>query len=396
MMEIRFDPKKGIWAEDDETYEKLRKNYFGTKERGGRIRLEIEEALYLITFQNASCWMGKKQIGFNELASYFAKKDKRLFIKYNAYRDWRDRGLVVKSIDLVEIKKKRKIRGTRYPAEKLKTKKLRVKIYWYPDSLFSVLEDENLGKKLFNDYWFGQFGIYKQERGALLKLNFLETIFLAKHFGVRVVNVENGKEIKPSQILRQVTKEREYTKSLYGVYEEWRLRGYVVKTGFKFGSHFRIYFPGASPAKEEKWIHSKHVLHVFPKEQKLLISEWARAVRVAHGVKKTFLLSVPELKKKDYVNYPSDFITYRRKKVGGNWIRETLEDKARYLLVAVSEDEHIGGVELASILAKAESMGLNVLLSITDRETSITYYVLNKIKLPGSRYEYYEIEWMKP
>ncbi len=130
MMQIHFDPKKGIWAEDDETYEKLRKNYFGTKEKGGRIRLEVEEALYLITFQNASCWLRKKQIGFNELASYFAKKDKRLFIKYNAYRDWRDRGLVVKPIDLVEIKKKRKIRGKRYPAENLKTKKLRVKIYW--------------------------------------------------------------------------------------------------------------------------------------------------------------------------------------------------------------------------------------------------------------------------
>ncbi len=395
MMEIRFDPKKGIWAEEEETVDKLRKNYFGTP-KGKKIWLEIEESLYLITFQNASCWLGKKQIGFNELASHFAKKDKRLFIKYNAYRDWRDRGLVVKSIGLVETGKKRKVKWRRYPAETSKIKKLRARVYWYPDSLFSVLEDETLGKKLFNDYWFGQFGIYKQERGTLLKLNFLETIFLAKHFGLKVVNVENGKEMKSSQILEQVTKEREYTKSLYKVYEEWRLKGYVVKTGFKFGSHFRIYFPSASPAKEGKWIHSKHVLHVFPKEQKLLISEWARAVRVAHGVKKTFLLSVPELEKKDYVDYPSDFIAYRRKKVGGNWIRETLEDKARYLLVAVSEDEHIGGVELASLLTKAERMGLNVLLSITDRETSITYYVLNKVKLPGSKYEYYEIEWMKP
>jgi tRNA splicing endonuclease len=184
------------------------------------------------------------------------------------------------------------------------------------------------------------------------------------------------------------------------VYEDWRLNGYIIKTGFKFGSHFRIYFPGASPSKENikkgKWIHSRHVLHVFPKEQKLLISEWARAVRVAHSVKKTFLLSIPELKPEDYVDYPADFLAYRRKKSKGIWVREEPNDKPRYLLIAVAEDEHIGGVDLASLLNKANKMGLSLLLSITDRETAITYYVLNKINLPNSKNEYYEIEWMKP
>jgi tRNA splicing endonuclease len=169
-----------------------------------------------------------------------------------------------------------------------------------------------------------------------------------------------------------------------------------VKTGFKFGSHFRIYFPGASPIKSDEWIHSRHVLHVFPKEQKLLISEWSRAVRVAHGVKKTFILGIPDLKPKDYIDFPVDFVAYRRKKGGGVWVRETPKDKPRYMLIAVSEDEHIGGVELASLLNKAKEMGLNLLLSITDRETSITYYELKKIILPKSKYEYYEIEWFKP
>jgi tRNA-intron lyase len=222
------------------------------------------------------------------------------------------------------------------------------------------------------------------------------------------------------QILAQVSKKREYANRLYEVYEDWRLKGYVVKTGFKFGSHFRIYFPGASPAlspgkqegEDKEWIHSRHVLHVFPKEQKLLVSEWARAVRVAHSVKKTFLLSVPELKEKDKTEHGaastlegrrqetpsiSHFLAFRRKKLGQNLIREDpAEDKARYLLIAFSEDDHIGGVELASLLKQAESLGLQLLLSITDRETSITYYVLSKILLPDSKHEYYEIEWMKP
>ncbi|MCK4714432.1 MAG: hypothetical protein KAT35_02570, partial [Candidatus Aenigmarchaeota archaeon] len=63
---------------------------------------------------------------------------------------------------------------------------------------------------------------------------------------------------------------------------------------------------------------------------------------------------------------------------------------------AMSEEEHIGGVELASLLGKSEAMSMNLILSITDRETAITYYALNKIKLQGAKFDYYEIEWLRP
>ena len=398
MMELKYDPRKGIWVEEPASFEKLHRNHFGTNKKG-KLFLEIEEALYALNFLRGICLHEDKELTFNELAAIYAKDNPRLFIKYNAYRDWRDRGLILKRIEYLDpsnTRKKAKI-SRKYPSKKLKKLKLKSEALWYPRSLFSVIEDETEGRMLFNDYWIGQWGIYKQERGNLLKLEFMETIFLAKHFKLKVRDIETGKKLTHTQILNQVIKEREYAKQLYDVYEDWRLKGYVIKTGFKFGTHFRIYFPGASPKNEGKeWIHSKHVIHVFPKDQKLLISEWARAVRVAHGVKKTFLLSIPEMKEEDYIDYPAEFIAWRRKKKGKDWIRETPEDKPRYLLAAVAEDEHIGGVELASLLKKAESMGLELILSITDRETAITYYVLKKVILPGSEYEYYEIEWMKP
>jgi len=395
MLLLKWDPKTGIWCEDAESMDKLRGNYFG-KEKDGKIMLDIEEALYLISFQNGVCSYDGNPVSFNELASHYAGNEQRLFIKFNAFRDWRDRGLILKRPEYVKPRGKTDKNLKKYPAKKLGIQKLEAKAYWYPDSLFSVLEDEFVGKKLFEDYWFGQWGIYKQERGSLLKLDFFETVFLAKHFGIKIFNAEAKKEEKPEKIMKDVTRKREYTKQLYEVYEDWRLRGYIVKTGFKFGSHFRIYFPGSSPVKEGHWVHSRHVLHVFPKEQKLLISEWARAVRVAHGVKKTFLLAIPELTKSDYIDYPFDYIAYRRKKAPGGLVRETPEDRPRYLFVAVSEDEHIGGIELASLLNISKEMGVELLLSITDRETSITYYVLKKVILPESDFEYYEIEWMKP
>ncbi|MBI4019803.1 MAG: tRNA-intron lyase [Candidatus Aenigmarchaeota archaeon] len=398
MLRIEWDPKEGIWAEDSDSIEKLQKNFFGEM-KGGKLFLEVEDALYVLVFQNGKCFHGGQEVGFDELANHYAGKEERLFIKFNAYRDWRDRGLILKRFSPeLRGRKKEKASLKKYPAHRMETRKMDLKIYWHGDSFFSIAENEEYGRELFAKYWFGQWGVYRQERGGILKLDFLETIFLAKHFGVEVIDAKTGKRVSHNDILQHVTREREYAKQLYEVYEDWRLRGYVIKTGFKFGSHFRIYFPGASPVKQDKWIHSKHVLHVFPKEQKMLVSEWARAVRVAHSVKKTFLLSIPEMAKEDYVEYPAYFIAYRRKQEKGSWVRETPEDKPRYLMVAVSEDEHIGGVELASLLKKAADMGLELLLSITDRETSITYYVLKKILLPESdeSNEYYEIEWMKP
>ena len=394
MMQLVFDPKIGIWTEGQEDVEKLSRNHFGSM-RGGKLFLEPEEALYLMSFQNAAVFTDSKRVAFSELAAHYSKAHPRLLINYNAYRDWRDRGLVIRRME--SVKPNIHAKGTKkYPSARMEPWKLDCGAVWYGKSKYSVIEDEKAGKQLFERYWLGQFGIYKQERGSLSWLDFLETIFLMKHFGLEVMDAETGKKLNHSQLMRYIVSEREYTKQLYEVYESWRLAGYVVKTGFKFGTHFRIYFPGASPAKGGEWVHSKHVLHVFPKEEKMLVSQWARIVRVAHSVKKTFILAIPKLKKADIADYPADYMAYRRKKQGKDLVRETPEDGPRYLLSAVSEDEHIGGIELASLLRKAQDMGLELILSITDRETSVTYYVMKRIEIAESDYEYYEIEWMKP
>ncbi|UCD03438.1 MAG: tRNA-intron lyase [Candidatus Aenigmatarchaeota archaeon] len=397
MIELRFDPKKGIWAEKEDA-DRLRNNSFG-EQKGDKLWLTPEEALYVVDLQNGQVRYGKKSLGFSDLLAEFARKEPRLMVKYNAYRDWRDRGLIIKRSFGSSKGNKRASHVKKYPAKEMKMPKAGARLVWDRTSAMGVIEDPEVSGRLFSDWWLGQVGVYKQERGSILKLNFFETVLLAEHFGLKVLDAETGKTITAKKIMDGVAEKREFAKTMYQAYEDWRLNGYIVKTGFKFGTHFRIYFPGASPTKGgsgDKWVHSKHVLHVFPKEEKLLISEWARAVRVAHGVKKTFILGMPKLTRKDYVDYPADFVAYRRKKVGKDWIRETPKDGARYLLAAVSEEEHIGGQELASLLKKAELMNLNLILSITDRETAITYYALNKINLKGAKYDYYEIEWMRP
>ena len=184
---------------------------------------------------------------------------------------------------------------------------------------------------------------------------------------------------------------------MYSVYEDWRSRGYVVKTGFKFGTHFRIYFPGASPVRsEDEWMHSKHVIHVFPRKHRQIISEWARAIRVAHSVKKTFILAIPGKKLSAARKAKPrllDFLLYHRKGAG---IETPKDGTPRYLMYSLTEDEYIGGTELAEALSECDKSGLEMMMAISDRESSVTFYVIKAVELPGSEYDYFEIEWVQP
>ncbi|MEM3364769.1 MAG: hypothetical protein QXS93_04665, partial [Candidatus Micrarchaeia archaeon] len=127
------------------------------------------------------------------------------------------------------------------------------------------------------------------------------------------------------------------------------------------------------------------------RDMELLTSELSRAIRVAHSVKKTFILAIPGEKAPEKV--PADFLLYHRRKDG---IETPENGKPRYLMLALNEDEKISGAYLAGAIESAKEVGLNLMLAIVDRETSVTYYRVRRIELKDSRYEYYEIDWKQP
>jgi tRNA splicing endonuclease len=130
---------------------------------------------------------------------------------------------------------------------------------------------------------------------------------------------------------------------------------------------------------------------VFPRDLKLLISEWARVIRVAHSVRKTFILAIPGRSRKKKLSI--DFVLYYRK----NGVTEVPgKDIPKYSMLSLSEDEYIGGSELSAIINEARARNSELIIAIADRETSVTYYKIKQIKLPSSEFEYYEIDWMQP
>jgi tRNA-intron endonuclease len=317
--------------------------------------------------------------------------------RYFTYKDWRDRGLIARQTsEICEKYGRNSVR--KYPSGKLTLDRYALSARFYADDLWAIIDDDAMGKEIYERHWFGQFGSYKAEqRGKLSKLDIYETLFLMRHAGLQLTNATE------EQVVSAAKRQHKYFLNLYDVYEDWRLQGFVLKTGFKFGTHFRLYFPGASPSRgNDEWIHSKHVVHCFPRASKLLISEWARAIRVAHSVKKTFVLAIPGESKrsgkgkkseKNQFSTSLDFLLYHRVHGG---IENPKTGKPKYLMFSLSEEEYIGGEELADAISQCKRIGLELLLAICDRETSVTYYAVKRIEVPGSAREYYEIEWEQP
>ncbi len=391
MIRLELDRKKrSLAVKEPSDVSSLQNGFYGQMKRGV-IYLSPEEGLYVMDIRNGRCYdSAGNESRFNEVASLFLR-NRKLLARYLTYKDYRDKGLILRGVAEADGNYGRSI-SIKYESGSFELDSFSFEGLFFPTDLITLVDDEQAGKELYERYWIGQFGTYKAaHRGRISKLDIYETIYLLKHGDLRLTNATLA------QVEKAADRRMRFFGDMYSVYEDWRKRGYIVKTGFKFGTHFRIYFPGASPVRsEDEWMHSKHVIHVFPRRHKLIISEWARAIRVAHSVKKTFILAIPGKKTPpgfDPKKPRLDFLLYHRKKGG---IDTPKDSTPRYLMYSLTEDEYIGGEELAKALAECAHFGLEMMMAISDRESSVTYYVIKSIDLPGSEYEYYEIEWIQP
>ncbi len=387
-IEIVFNKqKRETYCTDQSTIDTLRSGNIGTYVNGV-LKLTPEEALYLMDVRKAVCKSSQDdtELNFNSLASAYTK-NKKFMARYFTYKDWRDRGLMIKLPTSEYVKPEEKMPTKKYPASTLSLSGYSMNGIFFEEDLTSIIDDNVQGKEIYEKYWFGQFGTYKlSDHGILNKLDVYETLFLMENGALKLDGYTRNDIVKIASHVRSDSQK------LYDVYKDWRSKGYVIKTGFKFGTHFRVYFPGARPIRDDPgWIHSKHVLHVFPRDSKLLISEWARAIRVAHSVKKTFILAIPGKSRQKKLSL--DFLLYHRKSGG---IEVPGINPPRFGMLSLSENEYIGGSDLSAIINEAKSKRLELIIAIADRETAVTYYKVRRIELPKSEYEYYEIDWMQP
>lgn len=134
---------------------------------------------------------------------------------------------------------------------------------------------------------------YGKKLDEYLELSLVEAMHLVDR---EELKVEKNEEILEREDLFHLFSELddEFDQK-YAVYSDLRDRGYIVKTGFKFGTHFRVYDRGVNPYKDgskEEREHTKWIVHAVPENFNQSYQEMSRAVRLAQNIRAKMLWAV--------------------------------------------------------------------------------------------------------
>ncbi|MEM2086776.1 MAG: tRNA-intron lyase [Archaeoglobaceae archaeon] len=124
---------------------------------------------------------------------------------------------------------------------------------------------------IFRKYFYGS------EVGGIVVLSLLESLYLLENRSL---------ELESAEKLYEAIKSSEGFEEKYRVYKDLKHKGFVVKTGFKFGSDFRIYRKIESA---EDLPHSEFLVWIVNTD--ITPRELARAVRLSNSVRKKLIIA---------------------------------------------------------------------------------------------------------
>ncbi|GAB6056404.1 tRNA-intron lyase [Methanobacterium alkalithermotolerans] len=125
---------------------------------------------------------------------------------------------------------------------------------------------------------------YGRMENEQLELSLIEALYLLDKEKISIFSKD--KELSREEMTGIIKDKDLYSK--YLVFKDLRNRGYIVKTGFKYGSEFRLYERGKSPGEG----HSDYLVNVISENYDLNVLDFSSYVRVAHGVNKKLLMAV--------------------------------------------------------------------------------------------------------
>jgi len=309
------------------------KGYYGYPQPGGALEVDLMEAAYLLESQRLEVHREGKQVSFSELIARASAASRDFDVKYIVYRDLRQRGYVVKGdggefdfrvfprggtpsssstkywikaiserslfniasffreIDRSEKKRKelliaivdeegdityyRPARSTPSGAFRKEAPGRQVEGFLMEDRV--MVFDERDAEGLYKE------GFYGKRLGKMLQLSLIEAAYLLDEGRLLVRFITSRRKITPEGFKRRAAKYQPDFDLRLRAYKDLRSRGLIVKTGFKYGSHFRVY------EGDPERFHAKYLVHAVPQDYKTMWPEVSRAVRLAHGVKKDIL-----------------------------------------------------------------------------------------------------------
>ncbi|MEM3851658.1 MAG: tRNA-intron lyase [Methanomassiliicoccales archaeon] len=310
------------------------KGWYGQPQGGGSLKLNLLEMLYLFETERLEVQDKKgNALDFGDLVMQAARQIDDFELMYIVYSDLRRRGLVASLAELEDV--------DFYLYERGKSPKSSAPAYYVValsertifdlDELFSLSSAaEGTGKEIIiavvdeegdiTHYRIRgvdprasasgkEVGVYSgialadralipdqaaaeelrkaafygNPLGTGLQISMLEAAFLMSRKRLKLINARTGRNAALNSLIEASCRRDPDFLHKLTVYSDLRERGFIVKTGFKYGSHFRAY--DGDPDKE----HARYLVHAVGRGFTATWPEISRAVRLAHGVRKELL-----------------------------------------------------------------------------------------------------------
>ena len=323
------------------------KGYYGVPQPGGVLKLDLMEAIYLAESERLEVVSGNKSYSSAELLTLGHRKSEGFEIRYLVYRELRQRGYIVKlgqpPLDFrvfprggspnktpskwwVAAISERSTFDLGNLLENLdRTNDVRKKL------LLAVVDEESdvtyyevrrvlpRGKLAAVDVSKEVSAILMADRvlvddaksidalhggghnfgkltGSVLQLSLIETAFLVELGALKLTDAKTDRQVTLAALKKRARAVQPDFDLRLDAFKDLKGKGMIVKTGFKYGSHFRAY-----EGDQEKQ-HARYLIHAVPEDYKAMWPEVSRAVRLAHGVKKEILLGKVSKKEVEYVS----------------------------------------------------------------------------------------------
>ncbi len=342
-----LDNEHVIIKDQREASQIYNKGYHGEPMSGGSLKLTLIEAALLQELGRIDIFSENKKFSLEDLVCYATKRYPSFEIKYIVYRDVRQRGYIIKPLTGVEdidfevfsrggipgkTKSKFWVSAISERAEfsiaKLSTLLSNAKrsgrqlllgivdeegdLTYYravkiiPKAQMTLTKPDPKGVSTFLEdrvmVWDAEFAerllkteFYGKQIGKALQLSLAEARYLVEEGILSVRDVKNNLAINTKKLVKKSKQIQSDFELRFKAYKDMKQKGLIVKTGFKYGTHFRVYDNDPDKA------HARYLVHAIPENYESTWPEISRAVRLAHGVKKEILFARVFDKEVEYI-----------------------------------------------------------------------------------------------
>lgn len=156
-----------------------------------------------------------------------------------------------------------------------------------------IIWEPEVSEMLYSRGFYGK--MLDSER---LQLSLVESLYLFSK-GVLEIQDREGKIFTFEKFVEEASQIENSFLRKYTAYKNLRDSGHVVKTGFKFGTNFRVYKKVESI---EKIPHSEYLVNVIPEDFEFKLPVLSGAVRLANSVRKTMLFVIEKGEEIEYLD----------------------------------------------------------------------------------------------